>query len=344
MSKGKDKDKTDLAVRMKDYESRDRSFLQRRMPVILRCDMKAGHTFTRKFQRPFDMVFMRSMQEAAKYMCENIMGCRLAYTQSDEISLLLVDYGRLNSSAWFDYRTDKICSVAASMATMAFNKFFCENVNMIQTYLHYGEEFDYESLEKIYGITRNELEADGEFWDRLDKYQKVMGTAMFDCRCFNLPREEVTNYFYWRQLDASRNSVQMVGRANFSHRELQNKSNSQVQDMLVNKGINWNDFPTEQKRGSCCIKEEYWTEGSGDCAKLPEGGSNPFDGDEIKEGVRRSRWIIDREIPIFKGSGRRYVEDYVYEVVGESWDRYKRIGDGKPDLMRTYLELSFGTL
>ena len=73
--------------------------------------------------------------------------------------------------------------------------------------------------------------------------------AMFDCRCFNIPKEEVTNCFYWRQLDASRNSIQMVGQDNFSHRELQEKSSNDIQDMLMlKKGINWNDFPTYQKR------------------------------------------------------------------------------------------------
>lgn len=74
---------------------------------------------------------------------------------------------------------------------------------------------------------------------------------MFDSRCFNIPKEEVTNYIYWRQLDATRNSIQMVGQANFSHKELQNKSCNDIQDMLMTqKGINWNDLPTYKKRGS----------------------------------------------------------------------------------------------
>ena len=79
--------------------------------------------------------------------------------------------------------------------------------------------------------------------------------AMFDARAFNVPREEVTNFIYWRQLDATRNSIQMVGQANFSHKELQNKSCNMIQDMLfTQRGINWNDLPTHLKRGSCCIK------------------------------------------------------------------------------------------
>lgn len=124
---------------------------------------------------------------------------------------------------------------------------------------------------------------------------------MFDSRCFNIPKEEVTNYIYWRQLDASRNSVQMVGQANFSHKELQNKSCNDIQDMLmIQKGINWNDLPTYQKRGSCCIKESYYLD---------------KDGNEVSEkqidAVKRTRWIIDKNIPIFKNDDRNYIDKLI---------------------------------
>ena len=117
-------DRSDLAERMKGYEKRNRYYLQRRMPVILRLDMRAGHSFTRGFKRPFDEVFIKSMQDTAKYLCENIQNCKLSYQQSDEITLLLVDYDKLNTDCFFDYRVDKLCSITASMATMAFNKLF----------------------------------------------------------------------------------------------------------------------------------------------------------------------------------------------------------------------------
>ena len=81
-------DRSDLAERMKGYEKRNRYYLQRRMPVILRLDMRAGHSFTKGFKRPFDEVFIKSMQNTAKYLCENIQNCKLSYQQSDEITLL----------------------------------------------------------------------------------------------------------------------------------------------------------------------------------------------------------------------------------------------------------------
>jgi tRNA(His) 5'-end guanylyltransferase len=265
----------DLGTRMKEYEKRNRYYLQRRTPVIIRLDMKAGHAFTKGFQRPFDELFIKSMQETAKYLCENVQNCKLSYQQSDEITLVLIDYKKLNIDSWFDYRVDKLCSIAASMATMAFNKFFEQNV------------YDDNPLGSV----------NSENCELINTYiNAIKKGAMFDARCFNIPKEEVTNNLYWRQLDASRNSIQMVGQANFSQKELQNKSCNIIQDMLfTQKEINWNDLPTYQKRGSCCIKEYYQSEEV-----------------DIKDGACiRSRWIIDKEIPIFKGEGRNYIEKLI---------------------------------
>lgn len=278
-------DTSDLANRMKDYEKRNRYYLQKRLPVIIRLDSRAGHTFTKGFKRPFDEIFMKSMQETAKYLCENIQGCQCAYIQSDEITLLLVDYEKLNTESWFDYRIDKIISISAAMATLAFNKYFTSNAEM------YIDDF-YEA------------------WNHSDveeKYVKVLKKAIkmglvFDSRVFNLPKEEVTNNFYWRQLDASRNSIQMVGQANFSHKELQHKSCNDIQDMLMTqKGINWNDLPTYQKRGSCVVRNKVVLE----CDEVTEKCMLR----DQKQG--ENNWIIDKDIPIFKGDGREYIERLV---------------------------------
>lgn len=110
--------------RMKKYEFVSRNYLTTRTPVIIRIDGKAFHTFTRGFKRPFDDVLSRAMQETMKYLCENIQGCVLGYTQSDEITLVLVDYKTIDTSAWFDYNIQKCASIAASMATLAFNEAF----------------------------------------------------------------------------------------------------------------------------------------------------------------------------------------------------------------------------
>lgn len=196
------------------------------------------------------------MQETAKYLCENIQGCSLAYTQSDEISLLLIDYQRFETSAWFDYEIQKMTSISASMATMAFNKFFKVFVK---------EENDIFSDEMLENGDYNPNYKNKELINIWTVHKEAIEKgAMFDARVFNIPKEEVTNYFYWRQLDASRNSIQMVGQANFSHKELQNKSCNDIRDMLMTqKGINWNDFSIYQKRGSCVVRNRIILESDG---------------------------------------------------------------------------------
>mgnify|MGYP003377083699 FL=1 len=135
-------------------------------------------------------------------------------------------------------------------------------------------------------------------------YNAMCKGAMFDARAFNLPKEEVTNNIYWRQLDASRNSIQMVGQANFSHRELLNKTCDQIQDMLMTqRGINWNDMGTSYKRGSCCVRNRRFISTSVDGAETCE-IRNPKEPE--------TAWIIDNDIPIFKGEGRRYIDELIF--------------------------------
>ena len=277
----------ELGKRMKKfYESVSKTRLMRRTPVAIRIDGKAFHTFTKGMKKPFDDILIKTMQQTMKYLCKNIQGCVLGYAQSDEITLILVDYQNINSGAWFDYKIQKLCSVAASMATMAFNRFFATNV----------DEF-------YYSIWDESLE-DGEASNEQIEYSKVLfkavDRAMFDARCFNIPKEEVANLIYWRQLDATRNSIQMVGQAYFSEKELHGKSCSKIQEMLMEKyNIDWNNLPTHKKFGSCCIKKQVQDE--------------RFD---IKDGAYPVlKWVIDEDISIFKDEGRKYIEDLIY--IGE---------------------------
>jgi tRNA(His) 5'-end guanylyltransferase len=247
------------------YEAIPKIRLMRRTPVAIRIDGKAFHTFTRGFVKPFDEVLGNAMVRTMEYLCKNIQGCVFGYTQSDEITLLLIDYQTFETDAWFDYEVQKMCSVAASMATMAFNTFFENEVNKFY-YNHCSPEDPL--FEKHYQTYRD---------------AQYKG-AMFDARCFNIPKEEACNLIYWRQLDATRNSIQMVGQANFSHKELQGKSCNMIQDMLhEQRGINWNDFATRWKRGVA------WTRHGG----------------------------IDYDMPILKGESREYVETVIYPEVEE---------------------------
>ena len=271
----------DLGTRMKEfYETIPKTRLMRRCPVAIRIDGKAFHTFTRGFNKPFDEVLVKSMQRTMKYLCENIQGCVFGYTQSDEITLILLDYQTLDTDAWFDYEVQKMCSISASMATMAFNKYFSEES---AEYVLKQNEKDKIPKALCFASISEDIQKQFQIY-----YKAIEKGAMFDARVFNIPKEEVTNLIYWRQLDAARNSVQMVGQANFSHKELQGKSCNMIQDMLMTqKGINWNDFPTYLKRGSCCVRDLGGVAG----------------------------WSIDLDMPILKGDDRKYLDELIY--IGE---------------------------
>ena len=258
----------DLGKRMKEnYENVSKTRLIRRMPVAIRIDGKAFHTFTRGFKKPFDWILIESMQETTKYLCENIQGCIFGYTQSDEITLILIDYNKLETCAWFDYEVQKLCSITASMATMKFNQIFDKKTND-----------DY--FPRRLNIAEKEIR---EYWNNLR--ESVEKGAIFDARCFNIPKEEVTNLIYWRQLDAIRNSIQMVGQANFSHKQLHGLSCNDIQNKLLTEvGINWDDYPTTAKRGTAVLKGA-------------------------------SGWYIDKNMPILKGTNRDYIDKLIF--VGE---------------------------
>ena len=291
----------DLGIRMKTfYESAPKIHLMHRCPVAIRIDGRAFHTFTKGFQKPFDEILMKSMQETMQYLCENIQGCVFGYTQSDEITLILVDYKNLTSTAWFDYDIQKVCSIAASMATMAFNNIFSKYVKKFDLELAYNDNgVDTEENRKL-----------------LEIYTKAVNKgAMFDARCFNIPKEEVANLIYWRQLDAMRNSVQAIGQANFSHKELQGKSCANIKEMLREKGVDWDSLPLECQRGSCCVKN--FISVKKEQIIFPSGKKIVVHTAQIRDTSKLEKaWIIDKEIPIFKGEGRKYIEDLIF-IEGE---------------------------
>lgn len=195
-----------LGDRMKNnYENRTRYMLPRRTYTIIRVDGKAFHTFTKGLPRPICPVLTAAMDLTANALVKEIQGAKFAYTQSDEISVLITDFDNEQTEAWFSGNIQKMTSVAASIATAEFNKNFT--------------------------IVRDK-------------------PALFDARVFTIPdRTEVANYFIWRQKDCVRNSLQMFARTYFSHKDLQNKSSSEIHEMLHSIGLNWAHLPGTFKNG-----------------------------------------------------------------------------------------------
>lgn len=251
--------KDNLGDRMKEYENVSRIYLTRKMPLIVRIDGVHFHSFTKGFERPYYYAFREAMWETAKHLCENMMGAKLAYTQSDEITVLLTDDDTLETQAWFGKNLQKIASVSASLATYWFN-----------------------------WVARNNYKEDEPL--RVAVNNKI---ATFDARAFVIPKEEVMNCFEWRQQDCTRNAIESLGRAHFSHNALEQKSCAMIQEMLMQeKGINFNDCPIWYKRGSCVIKKDTLITTS------------------VGAMMTRPKWTIDNDIPIFHKEPQ-YIEQFV---------------------------------
>jgi tRNA(His) 5'-end guanylyltransferase len=220
-----------LGDRMKDYyENRTRTMLPRRTFTIIRIDGKAFHTYTKGLKRPFDAGLIEDMNETTAFLCKNIQGAKLGYVQSDEISLVLTDFDDLGTHAWFDNNLQKMASVAASMATAKFNQ-----------------------------LRMARAHADWIYEDMLDHDDiRNFKLAMFDARVFQIPFiDEVVNYFIWRQQDAVRNSISSVAQSMYSPKELNGKKTNEMQEMIFQKGINWNDYTYREKRGGVITKVEH---------------------------------------------------------------------------------------
>jgi tRNA(His) 5'-end guanylyltransferase len=254
--------KDPLGDRMKDfYEDRTRYKLARRTNTIIRIDGKAFHTYTKGLQRPFDQGLMEDMNKTAEYLCQNIQGAKFGYVQSDEISILVTDYDDIDTHAWFDANLQKMASIAASLATAKFNQL------RIMRHMENAMIF----LEQ----------------EHIEEFKM----AHFDARVFQIPyQEEVINYFIWRQQDATRNSISSVAQSLYSAKELNGKKTSDMQEMIFQKGINWNDFTPREKRGSIIRRVEHVY------ARRDE---PIMDGKtRVIEAYKRKKWEADPNTPI----------------------------------------------
>lgn len=260
-----------LGDRMKMYEHTYSYELPIRTPCIIRCDGRAFKTFTKGFKYPFSMLLKKCMIEATRHLCENVQNVQLAYTQSDEITLLLVERGE-DTQNWFGKSINKMISISASLCTNGFNKTLFEALN--------EKSF-------VNPFTDQKEKLDDEYVDRLkDKIFK----AEFDSRAFCLPEFEVSNAFIFRQRDAIRNSIQQLAHSQFSTKQMHGiKTNMLVEKLKEEKGIDYYSYPIYIQRGVCLYKENYI---------LPE--SNAV----------RTRWKLDYNIPLFE-ENRDYINQYL---------------------------------
>lgn len=197
--------------------------------------MVDGRAFSRlikkRFSLPFDNSFIKMMDETAKYVCENVQGCKLAYVQSDEISFLITDYDTPESDSFFGYRLCKMQSIIASLATAKFNQMFVK-----------------------YIFNNNEFACDNPL-ETIDK----IPLAQFDCKVWPVPNgNDAFAWFLYRQIDCTRNSKQQTAQTYLPHKELLNKNvDEQLELLKSTKGIDWNDYSDGKKYGRFVYRVEH---------------------------------------------------------------------------------------
>jgi tRNA(His) guanylyltransferase len=267
----------ELGDRIKSqYESRTRYLLPRRTYTIIRLDGKAFHTYTKGLDKPFDKGLQEDMDNAVCAMIREVQGAQFAYVQSDEISILVTDFATPETSAWFDGNLQKICSVSASLITSEFNKFRARRWRM---------ELEANMFMETHGMGEEASEHSNQCTPDGSEFK----LAQFDSRVFTIPdRTEVMNYFIWRNKDCTRNSVSMVAYANFSHKDIEGKGNTDKLNMLKECGLDWETkFTAGEKYGRLIIKEEYVTD------IVPK--STQIVGNSAVSiqctGIRRTRWV-----------------------------------------------------
>lgn len=211
-----------LGSRIKSYEQVSKYKLLPKSPLFIRIDGKAFHTFTKGCNKPFDLTLVNAMIYAAEMTAKQMSGFQLAYIQSDEATFMLTDYESHRTQGWFGYELNKVVSISASAFTAYFNSYW----------------FNYKEAQHGYEGT------DG-----------VSEFAMFDSRAFTVPLEDAPNVFIWRQRDWERNSVQMLARAHFSHKECTNKKVPDLHEMLYKKGINWSELTGRLMNGTFITRD-----------------------------------------------------------------------------------------
>jgi len=245
-----------LGDRMKMYEAieSERTLIPG-LPVCVRLDGRAFHTFTKGLERPFDERLSKMMIETTKTLVEETHA-NIGYTQSDEISLIFIPKENTPMNM-FNGRIQKIVSTLAGIASARFGE-------LKSTYL---------------------------------PEKKKRG--VFDCRVWNVPSiDEAINSVRWREWDATKNSISMAASAYYSHTELNKMNGSEKQDMLMKKGVNFNDFPAFFKRGTYVQRKTFTKEMSElDILNLPEKHTARTNGSKI---VKRSSVVVLDLPPINK--------------------------------------------
>lgn len=219
-----------LGDRMKLYEKKFQTYINEDEHMIIRLDGDSFSEFTKGFKKPFDKILTETMIRTTKDLFVRF-SCSFAYTQSDEITLIIPKTKQMILGG----KVQKIVSLSAGYCSTKFNS------NLIKV------------------LKENKHLLEKKYFDFI-KNTKV-GNAWFDSRLFGIKDSiEVFNAFLFRARDAERNSISMLGYANFSHNEMLNINSSEKKELMLSKNISWDDLDDGLKYGFCFKREQYINE------------------------------------------------------------------------------------
>lgn len=255
------------------YENTSFNFLKRNMPAVICISGEDYRKFTEKFQKPYDSIFLSSMQNTLAYLCEQVPGCIIGYTKEFDMTIIFDSPSNIETPSWYNYDTNKITTLTASMATLKFNKTFEKNA-------------------KSYVMSGNNFDETRKFTAMQGYVSAIESGALFTSKCFNIQTDQIAEYLFLQQKQTIDNAVQDMGLLYFKENELADKSSSDIQFMVFDKAnVNFDSYPSEFKRGVACVKNTY------------------RDGELISPLKEAGAWVIDKHMPLLKPGNRAYIED-----------------------------------
>lgn len=206
-----------------DYKVKQKSYV-----MVMLDGKNFSSKIKKKYKLPFDQEFINIMNDTAAYVCSQVQGAKLAYVQSDEISIVLTDFDNNDTDCYYGYRLTKMLSIIASIATSFFNKAVI--TNLINNATDKGNLLDMMNKESLY---------------------------QFDCKVWNVPTyNDVFAWFLYRQNDCIKNSKGQAAQTYLSHNELLGKTcDEQIQMLLNIHNIDWNAYCDGMKFGRFIYKK-----------------------------------------------------------------------------------------
>ena len=111
-----------LKDRIESYKEQSDYKLLNKLPIIITVNGRSFAKVTSFLDKPYSDKFAECMLSTSLKLCSEIEGSLFAYFHNDEIVILSRNDQSIETIPWFDNKIQKISSIAASIATLHFNK------------------------------------------------------------------------------------------------------------------------------------------------------------------------------------------------------------------------------